>query len=156
MSDLPVVVTMSFDTAGRSMMGVTGTALGELAVRLKLDAVGANCGNNLADTEAALVQMQAVSPDLNLIFKGNAGLPVWKGTDLHYTGTPDMMAAYADRARGMGVALIGACCGSSPEHLAKMRRVLDGTDPVPDVELSEATEQAAAKGRSGRRRRSQT
>lgn len=151
-SDLPICVAMSFDTAGRTMMGVTGTEAGELAARLGIDAVGANCGNNLADTEAAIVQMRAANPDVMLISKGNAGIPEWHGTELRYSGSPEVMAAYADRARALGVALIGGCCGSSSEHVAMMRAVLDGEMPVPEVEAITATTQLVAKKRPRRRR----
>ena len=152
-TDLPVCVAMSFDTAGRTMMGVTGTTAGELATRLELDAIGANCGNNLADTEAAIRQMREANPDILLISKGNAGIPEWHGTELHYSGSPEVMAAYAHRARSLGVQLIGACCGSSPEHIALMRAVLDGDAPVPEVEEVTATTQLVAKKRSRRRSR---
>ncbi|MGH1493076.1 MAG: homocysteine S-methyltransferase family protein [Acidimicrobiales bacterium] len=153
--DLPVCVAMSFDTAGRTMMGVTGTMAAELATRLNVDAVGANCGNNLADTEAAIRQMREANPDILLISKGNAGIPVWHGTELTYSGTPEVMAAYADRARNLGIQLIGGCCGSSAEHIALMRAVLDGEMPVPEVEEITATTQIVAKKRTGRRRKSQ-
>lgn len=154
--DLPICLTMSFDTAGRTMMGVTGTAAAELATGLGIDAIGANCGNNLADTEAAIVQMREVDPDILIISKGNAGIPEWRGTELHYDGTPEVMAAYAVRAREAGAQLIGACCGSTPEHIALMRAVLDGDEPVPEVEIVPATTTLVAKpreGRSGRRGR---
>ncbi len=154
--DLPICLTMSFDTAGRTMMGVTGTAAAELATGLGIDAIGANCGNNLADTEAAIRQMREVDSDILIISKGNAGIPEWRGTELHYDGTPEVMAAYAVRAREAGAQLIGACCGSTPEHIALMRAVLDGDEPVPEVEIVPATTTLVAKpreGRSGRRGR---
>lgn len=151
--DLPVCVTMSFDTAGRTMMGVTGTEAGKLAARLELDAIGANCGNNLADTEAAIKEMRAANPDIKLISKGNAGIPQWHGTELHYSGSPEVMAAYADRAKNLGVEIIGACCGSSAEHVELMRAVLDGEAPVPEVEEITATTQLVPKERNSRRRR---
>lgn len=151
-SDLPICVTMSFDTAGRTMMGVTGQAAAELADRLDIDAIGANCGNNLADTEAAIKQMREANPDILIISKGNAGIPEWHGTELHYDGTPEVMAAYAARARDAGASLIGACCGSTPEHLALMRQVLDGSVPVPEVEEIAATTTLVAKDRPKRRR----
>lgn len=156
--DLPICLTFSFDTAGRTMMGVTGEAAAELATRLEIDAVGANCGNNLADTERAVAQMRSVNPDMLIISKGNAGIPEWKGAELHYNGTPDVMAAYAHRARALGVSIIGACCGSTPDHISLMRRVLDGDEPAPEVEEIPATTTFVAKSdrpaRSGRRRRS--
>lgn len=152
--DFPIVTTMSFDTAGRSMMGVTGAQLAELGTELGVAAIGANCGNNLPDTEAAILEMKATAPGLPLVFKGNAGMPEWRGAELFYSGTPDLMGAYAHRCRTNGIAVIGACCGSSPAHIAKMRAVLDGSDPVPEVTFEEPTVQATGGGRrrSGRRR----
>ncbi len=153
-SDLPICVTLSYDTAGRTMMGVTGA---EAVTRLReigVDAVGANCGNNLADTEAALHQMRAADPDMLLISKANAGMPQWVGAELEYSGSPEVMAAHADRQRAAGIQIIGACCGSSPEHLAMMRKVLDGDIEAPEVEFEVAVKRAVAapRARRGRRR----
>ena len=152
-SDLPICATLSFDTAGRTMMGVTGrSAMRELA-DLGVAAIGANCGNNLADTEAAIAEMHRTNPDVILISKANAGMPEWRGTELHYSGSPEVMAAHADRQRAAGVQVIGACCGSSPEHLAMMRRVLDGSMEPPEVEFEVAVVRQVPKGRARRGRR---
>lgn len=153
-SDLPICATLSFDTAGRTMMGVSGHDAVVRLAELGVTAVGANCGNNLADTEAALVEMRATNADVLLVSKANAGMPEWHGTELHYSGSPDVMAAHAVRQRDAGIQIIGACCGSSPKHLAMMRRVLDGEVPVPEVEFEVATVRQVAKRRTrtGRRR----
>ena len=87
-SDLPIAVTLSFDTAGRTMMGVDGTTAGVRLRELGVAAMGANCGNNLPDTEAALVQMVAVAGDIPVIAKANAGIPQWRGAELAYSGCP--------------------------------------------------------------------
>ncbi len=156
-SDLPICATLSFDTAGRTMMGVTGDDAVSRLAELGVTAVGANCGNNLADTEAATAQMRSAGADVLLVSKANAGMPEWHGTELRYSGSPEVMAAHAVRQRESGVRIIGACCGSSPEHLRMMRLVLDGDAPVPDVEFeAAATRPPAAPGRataSGRPRR---
>lgn len=152
-SDLPICVTMSFDTAGRTMMGVTGTRAAELATRLGIDAVGANCGANLIDTENAIREMRAVNPDILLVSKGNAGIPEWHGDELRYDATPEIMAAYANRARDIGASLIGGCCGSSPDHVAMMRSVLDGETSVPEIEEVQVTTRLAPADRPRRRRR---
>ncbi len=153
-SDLPITATLSFDTAGRTMMGVTGEQAVNRLAELGVAAVGANCGNNLGDTEAALAEMRAANPTIHLISKANAGMPEWRGTELHYSGSPEVMAAHAHRQREAGVQLIGGCCGSTPEHLALMRAVLDGTEPVPDVDFEPAVlRQVAKRERSSRRRR---
>lgn len=153
-SDLPVCTTLSFDTAGRTMMGVSGEAAVNRLTELGVDAIGANCGNNLADTEAALHEMRAANPNVPLISKANAGMPEWHGTELHYSGDPEVMAAHAVRQREAGIQIIGACCGSSPKHLAMMRQVLDGNLPVPEVEFEVAAVRQVAKARQRTGRRS--
>ena len=122
--DLPVAVTMSFDTAGRTMMGVTGSDMGRRLQGLDLAAMGANCGANPADTEAAAAAIAAEAGGTPVICKPNAGVPVWRGGGLVYDGTPEVMVAGAVRARRAGAAVIGACCGSTPEHIAAMAAAL--------------------------------
>ena len=154
--DLPVVATMSYDTAGHTMMGVTGTDQGERIAALGLDAAGANCGANLPDTEAAVALIKAACGDIPVVSKANAGIPVWKGAELHYDGTPEVMAAHAVRVREAGISLIGACCGSGPEHIALMAKVLAGEVPVPEVasnDAASAPQPAAPRERRRRRAR---
>ena len=90
-----------------------------------------------------------------LISKANAGMPEWHGAELHYSGSPDVMAAHAHRQRAAGVQIIGGCCGSSPEHIAMMRRVLDGDTPVPEVEFEVAVVRQVPKGRARTGRRTE-
>ncbi len=152
-SDLPISVTMSFDTAGRTMMGVTGTMAGERFAALGVAAIGANCGNNLADTEAALAEIRAAAPGVLIISKANAGMPEWHGSELSYSGTPDVMAAHAHRIRSLGVQIVGGCCGNTPAHIAAIRGVLDGVVPPPEVEAPEVEARPAVAARPRRRRR---
>ena len=155
-ADIPICATMSFDTHGRSMMGVTGAQLARELSSLGLTAIGANCGNNIPDTEAALAEMHAAAPEMLLIAKANAGMPRYEGSKLIYDGTPDVMGAYADRARRNGIQLVGGCCGSGPEHIHMMRQVLDGAVPVPQVAApvaAVAAEPAPVRNRERRIRR---
>ncbi|HQY93397.1 betaine--homocysteine S-methyltransferase [Caldilinea sp.] len=135
-AEIPICATMSYDTRGRTMMGVTGAQMVQALAGLGLTAVGANCGNNLIDTEAALAEMHAAAPELILIAKANAGMPRFEGETLIYDGTPAVMAAYADRVRANGISLIGGCCGSGPAHIRMMRQVLDGEIAAPEVDLA--------------------
>lgn len=150
-SDLPICATLSYDTAGRTMMGVTGEEAVTRLAELGVDAVGANCGNNLADTEAALAEMRAANPDIVLVSKANAGMPQWVGAELHYSGSPEIMGAHAHRQRAAGIQIIGACCGSAPEHLAMMRQVLDGDIEPPEVDFEVAVKRAVVKPREARK-----
>lgn len=152
-ADIPICATMSYDTRGRTMMGVTGAVMAQELGGLGLTAIGANCGNNLPETEAALAEMHAAMPDLILIAKANAGMPRFEGDKLVYDGTPEVMAAYADRVHQHGVALIGGCCGSGPEHIRMMKQVLTGAIPVPEVVEGVAPEAASTRVRERRTRR---
>ena len=152
-SDLPIVVTLSFDTAGRTMMGITGEEAGTRLAELGVSGIGANCGANLADTEAAVAAIRSVCGDIPVVSKANAGIPVWKGAELEYDAKPEIMAAHAHRLRAIGVSIIGTCCGSTPAHIAMIRAVLDGDQPVSDVAPPVATATVGAGERQVRRRR---
>jgi len=155
-ADLPIVATLSFDTAGRTMMGLTGEEAGTRLAELDVAGIGANCGANLADTEAAVAAIRSACGDIPVVSKANAGIPVWKGDELEYDATPEVLAAHAHRLREAGIPVIGACCGSTPDHIAHIRGVLDGTLPVPDVAppVGAATiGPGEGGGRGGRRRR---
>ncbi|MDX1612810.1 MAG: betaine--homocysteine S-methyltransferase [Candidatus Promineifilaceae bacterium] len=136
-TDLPVVTTMSFDTHGRTMMGVTPTQAAETLNQFDVVALGANCGLNLPDTEAAIAAMHAALPNAVIVAKANAGIPHWEGSDLVYDGTPTIMAGYARRARALGARLIGACCGSTDEHIRQMADALQEAPP-PSLESNGA------------------
>ena len=152
-SDLPIVVTLSFDTAGRTMMGLTGEDAGARLVELGVAGIGANCGANLADTEAAVAAIRSVCGDIPVVSKANAGIPVWKGAELEYDGTPEILAAHANRLREAGISIIGACCGSDPSHISMIRAVLDGNQSAPDVAPPVATVTVGAEERLKRRKR---
>lgn len=152
--DLPIVTTISFDTNGRSMMGVTGGQLAELGARLELDGIGANCGATVAQTEAAVAEVVGQSSGIIVVSKANAGIPVWKEGGLSYDGSPEIMAAHALRMRAAGVNLIGACCGSSAAHIALMRQALDGTIEIDDIAApGPAPREVDPDGEAPRRRR---
>jgi 5-methyltetrahydrofolate--homocysteine methyltransferase len=125
---LPIVTTMSFDTNGRTMMGITPKAFGALTASLAHQpvAIGANCGVGASELIATVMGITEARPDANVVAKGNCGIPQYVNGAIHYTGTPELMADYARIARDAGAKIIGGCCGTSPEHLASMRRALEG------------------------------
>ncbi len=132
-TDLPIAVTLSYDTAGRTMMGVTGTEAAERLTALGVAAVGANCGNNVADTEAAVREIKAGSGDVPVIVKANAGVPEFKGDALVYSGSAEVMGAHVKRMMAANIEIIGGCCGTSTQHLIYMRGVIDGAVDAPDI-----------------------
>ena len=127
-TDLPVVVTLSFDTNGRTMMGITPQAAVALFRRLPRSpmAFGANCGTGPGQLLATVLGLaEAAGPEAILVAKGNCGIPEYKDGHICYSGTPAIMAAYARLARDCGARIVGGCCGTSAVHVAAMRRALD-------------------------------
>ncbi len=124
---MPFTITASFDTAGRTMMGVAPAALGALVEAFDRGpiAYGANCGVGASDLLVAILAMSAARPGAALIAKANAGVPQWRGAEIHYSGTPELMETYAGLAVDCGARIIGGCCGNTPAHVAAMRRGLD-------------------------------
>ncbi|MFM8746021.1 MAG: betaine--homocysteine S-methyltransferase [Aestuariivirga sp.] len=127
-ADLPIVTTMSFDTNGRTMMGITPKAFGAMTAALPVQpaAIGANCGVGASELIATVLGITAARPDAAVVAKGNCGIPQYVDGHIHYTGTPELMADYARIALDAGARIIGGCCGTSPEHLASMRKALEG------------------------------
>lgn len=124
---LPYVYTGSFDTAGRTMMGLAPRDIHSVVDGLPEQpvAVGANCGVGASDILASLLDMSAAKPDAIIVVKGNCGIPEFQGTEIVYSGTPELMAKYACMAFDAGASIIGGCCGTSCEHLRAMREALD-------------------------------
>jgi len=125
---MPYTATCSFDTAGRTMMGLLPSALGAVFADLPVPPVayGANCGVGAPDILASLLEMTAADETASAICKGNCGIPSFQGVDIVYSGTPELMGRYAALAVDAGARIVGGCCGTSPEHLAAMRAAIDG------------------------------
>lgn len=123
--DLPVIVTMSFDTKLRTMMGVSPSLAVTTLADLGAAGVGGNCGRGPEEMDAIAEQMVAARPEgLLLVAQSNAGLPQLQGDRFVYDAPPEAMAAHAVRLRELGIDLIGACCGSTPAHVAAMADAL--------------------------------
>ena len=119
--DLPVFCTFSFDTHGRTSMGVSPTQAAQAMAALGVPATGANCGHAPEEVLDILPQMRQAAPDaeaIALIAKPNAGLPRLVKRQVVYDATPERMAELARRYVELGACIVGACCGSSPAHIA--------------------------------------
>jgi 5-methyltetrahydrofolate--homocysteine methyltransferase len=123
--ELPIIATLSFDTNLHTMMGVKpGAAVAALAA-LGVDAVGANCGRGPEEMEAIAAELAAARPEgMLLVAQSNAGLPQVVGDHFEYDASPADLAAHAETLRGLGIDVIGACCGSTPAHTAAISKAL--------------------------------
>lgn len=125
---MPYTYTGSFDTAGKTMMGLHPRDIHGVAKDIGEGpfATGANCGVGASDILSSLLDMTEANPEAIVIVKGNCGIPEFRGAEIHYSGTPPLMADYARLAMDAGAKIIGGCCGTSCEHLAAMRSAIDG------------------------------
>jgi len=123
-SDLPLVTTMTFDTRGRTMMGITPERAIEKLGSFGAVAAGGNCGNGPEEIIAVVEKMHALAPEAILVAKANAGIPELVAGRAVYRATPEMMADYAVAAYQAGARVIGACCGSTPAHIQAITEAL--------------------------------
>lgn len=116
-TELPVIVSFSFDMNGRTMMGLDPAEAAKVMWDLEVDVIGANCGRTLSETLTAIAAMRAELPDAVLLAKPNAGLPHREDGEFVYDVTPDIMAEYALKFAEQRVSIFGGCCGSNPAHI---------------------------------------
>ncbi len=136
---LPVVTTMSFDTHGKTMMGVPPSALAEWWQGREPQplAIGANCGVGPADVVVAVDELSHAGTGPAIVAKANCGVPQMIDGTLWYPTSSDDMTAYAELALDAGARILGACCGSIPEHISQIRAVVDSYQPKAEVDRAE-------------------
>jgi 5-methyltetrahydrofolate--homocysteine methyltransferase len=120
-----LVVTMTFDTHGYTSMGVSPEDALAAFAEYELVALGGNCGNGPAEIETVTAKMRAADPDVVLVAKSNAGVPRMKAGQTVYDASPAVMVEHARRVYGLGARIIGACCGSTAEHIRAMGQALN-------------------------------
>jgi 5-methyltetrahydrofolate--homocysteine methyltransferase len=124
---VPVIATMTFDPTPRGFFTTMGVSVAEACTGLLdtgADLVGANCGHGMADMVELAHELRAHTR-APLVIQANAGLPEDRGGVLHYPETPELMAARVGELLDLGVAVIGGCCGTGPEHIRAIRAAID-------------------------------
>ncbi|MBU0508430.1 homocysteine S-methyltransferase family protein [bacterium] len=124
---IPVMTTMTFDATPRGFFTIMGVSVEQAAVGLAeagADVIGSNCGNGIENMIKIARELRRRS-ELPLIIQSNAGLPRTKEGITVYDETPEFMAEKARELIDLGVAIIGGCCGTPPEHIAALRRMAD-------------------------------
>ena len=115
--ELPVIVTLSFDTNLRTMMGVKPAAAVTQLAAMGVRIIGANCGRGVDEMLLIAKDLVSARPEgVFIITQSNAGLPKFQGDVFIYDGSPEDMADYARQMVELGVNIIGSCCGSTPAH----------------------------------------
>ena len=138
---LPVCATMSFDTAGKTMMGITPSNLAKRSKDLNLSGFGANCGIGAPDLLATINDISKnVDPGTVVISKANCGIPEFVDGSIMYSGTEELMSQYVQIAMNSGAKIIGGCCGTSFDHVRAMRKAMDRHSVSPPPTLQEIEE----------------
>ncbi len=118
-TDLPIVVSFSYDRGVRTMMGLKPAQAMKAFQEKGAAAVGANCGTSLENMEKIIQEYAATAPGFPIWAKPNAGMPrTDENNNAIYDVTPEQMGAAALRNIAAGARIVGGCCGSSPEHVA--------------------------------------
>ena len=129
-SPLPIFVSLSFDTRGKTMMGITPTQAALELAQCHVDAIGANCGNGPWETAGIVREMHLAAPETPLIAKPNAGLPESRAAQRVYPVDPSRFALFARDWVRAGANIIGGCCGTTPEYIAAIREELGNAQPA--------------------------
>jgi 5-methyltetrahydrofolate--homocysteine methyltransferase len=116
--EIPLVTTMTFDTRGHTMMGVSPERAAKALISWGADAVGGNCGNGPDELIPVMEKMRAAVPEARLVAKSNAGMPELVDMRAVYRSDPADFATQVGRMREAGATIVGGCCGTTPAHLA--------------------------------------
>lgn len=126
-SSIPIFATMTFDATPRGFFTIMGTSVKQAVKELTeagADVLGTNCGNGIVNMVSIAREMRKFTT-LPLIVQSNAGIPVLKNGVLSYPDTPEFMARHVPELLNLGVKIIGGCCGTTPAHIAGIRREVD-------------------------------
>ena len=129
-STLPIFVTLSFDTQGKTLTGLTPAHAAQELTRWHVDAIGANCGNGPWEMASILREMRSVAPETALIAKPNAGPPEYRANETAYPVDPARFALLAREWVRADAKIIGGCCGTTPEYIAAINAELGNIKPA--------------------------
>ena len=124
---LPVVASMVFDSGkdkDRTMMGTTPEQAAAGLVAAGADVVGANCGQGIAGFVTICTRLKAAADGHPVWIKANAGLPQMRDGKPVYAMTAAEFTGYVPAVLAAGASFIGGCCGTSPEFIREIHRLL--------------------------------
>lgn len=127
-ANLPVAVSMSFKIENGQIYTYAGVdfknAVKEM-MNLGADVIGANCGNGFAEMVEIAKSLKSLAGDFPILIQPSAGTPQKINKSLIYPDTPDKISPYVEKLIDIGINIIGGCCGTTPEHIEVMRRIID-------------------------------
>ncbi len=123
-----VFATMTFEKiiggGYRTMMGISPTEMAETLVEAGADLIGTNCGNGIEDMIGMVKEIRTVNQTIPVLVHANAGMPKYQDGVTTFPESPDDMAARVNEIIEAGANIVGGCCGTTPEHISKVRQVV--------------------------------
>jgi len=126
----PIVATMTFTRDDRTLLGDDPGKVARTLHDAGADVIGVNCSGGPAQLIRILREMRRTTPHACLWVKPNAGWPEHVGGRVMYAAAPEYFRDYAIEFWKAGANVIGGCCGTTPEHIAAMRKTLDSAQAV--------------------------
>jgi homocysteine S-methyltransferase len=134
--DLPVVASVTFTRDDRTVLGDDPTKVARMLKEAGVDVIGVNCSGGPAQLARILKQMHQAVPDGKFWVKPNAGWPEQVGGRIMYPADAEYFGDYALSFREMGACIVGGCCGTTPRHIAAMRKALDTAPQIDQPQIS--------------------
>lgn len=132
-SEIPIVASITFTRDDRTLMGDTPAAAARALQQAGVDVIGVNCSSGPSQLRRILNVMHRAAPNAKFSVMPNAGWPEMVNGRVLYPATPEYFGEYARAFVEAGATIIGGCCGTTPEHIASMRRALDDKSPMPSI-----------------------
>ena len=133
-SSLPVVATVTFTRDDVTLLGDDPTKVARTLHIAGADVIGVNCSGGPSQLLRILKQMKHAVPNGKFWVKPNAGWPEQVGGRIMYPADPEYFGEYALSLREAGANVVGGCCGTTPQHIAAMKKALESS-PAPLVEI---------------------
>ena len=116
------------DNSYKTLMGNTPSEITNALLNTGIEVIGSNCGSGFKNMLDIAKEIRTVNNNIPLLIQANAGLPRIEGDKITYNETPEFISPLIERLISSGVNIIGGCCGTTPEHIKTIRRIVDGID----------------------------
>ena len=121
----PVIVSVTFTRDDRTILGDSPEKAARVLAESGADVIGVNCSGGPTQLLRILKQMKQAAPQMKFWVKPNAGWPEQVSGRIMYPADPEYFGDYALSFRAAGASIVGGCCGTTPAHIASMRKALD-------------------------------
>jgi len=135
-SSLPIIASVTFTRDDRTLLGDDPAKVAHRLADAGADVIGVNCSGGPSQLLRILKQMRQAEPNAKFWVKPNAGWPEQVSGRIMYPADADYFGEYAVQFRQAGANIVGGCCGTTPQHIAVMKKALESTPATPVAEIS--------------------